>query len=75
MAESSIGRSLLQAPPQASVKPPVTFNNTEGKPCILLWAENLNVRYKDDQWVDLGPAAFSGSATLTGSSCNATVSR
>lgn len=75
MAEGSVGRSLLEATPQASVKPPVIFNNTQGQPCILLWAENLNVSFTPGQWVDLGPAAFSGSATLTGSTCNETVSR
>ncbi|XP_057175257.1 V-type proton ATPase subunit S1b [Triplophysa rosa] len=74
MAESAMGRSLLQAPPQASVKPPVTFRNTEGHPCILLWAENLNVSFKET-WVDLGPATFNGSATLNGSTCNQTLSR
>ncbi|XP_051517100.1 V-type proton ATPase subunit S1-like [Myxocyprinus asiaticus] len=75
VAGSSVGRSLLQALPQPSVKPPVTFRSTEGQPCILLWADNLNISYAQGQWVDLGPEIFNGSATLTGSTCNETISR
>nr|XP_055043695.1 V-type proton ATPase subunit S1b [Misgurnus anguillicaudatus] len=71
MAESSVGRSLLQAPPPPSVKPPVIFNNTEGKPCILLWADILKIKNTGD-WIDLGPQTFGGSVDLSGSVCNDT---
>lgn len=74
MEERSIGRSLLQAPPQPSVKPPVTFDNIAGQPCIMLWAENLIVANEKES-LDLGPGAFNGSASLNGSTCNQTVSR
>ncbi|XP_051516029.1 V-type proton ATPase subunit S1-like [Myxocyprinus asiaticus] len=74
-ARSSVGRSLLQAPLQPSVKPPVTFKNTEGQPCILLWADTLSISYAQGQWVDLGPETFNSSANLTGSTCNETLSR
>ncbi|KAA0707134.1 V-type proton ATPase subunit S1 [Triplophysa tibetana] len=74
MEKSAIGRALLQAPPQPSVKPPVTFENISGQPCIMLWAENLTVTHGQES-LDLGPGAFNGSATLNGSTCNQTLSR
>ncbi|XP_027000377.2 V-type proton ATPase subunit S1b isoform X2 [Tachysurus fulvidraco] len=74
-AWESAGRSLLQATPDPAVKPPVTFNNTEGKSCILLWADKLNVAYDKGGFFDLGSLTFNGSVSLDGSSCNETVSR
>ncbi|KAK2825062.1 hypothetical protein Q7C36_018989 [Tachysurus vachellii] len=68
------GRSLLQAT-EPAVKPPVTFNNTEGKSCILLWADKLNVAHDKGGFFDLGSLTFNGSVSLDGSSCNETVSR
>ncbi|XP_030623848.1 V-type proton ATPase subunit S1b [Chanos chanos] len=72
--ERSPGRSLLQVT-AASVKPPVTLNSTEGKPCIMLWAETLSVKYSQNDWFDLAPHTFNGTVTLDGSVCNGTVSR
>ncbi|KAK3518483.1 hypothetical protein QTP70_001528 [Hemibagrus guttatus] len=68
------GRSLLQAPPQPAVKPPLAFNNTEGNLCILLWANQLNVSYDMGQFFDLGSLTFNGSVSLNGSFCNETLS-
>ncbi|XP_069567027.1 V-type proton ATPase subunit S1b [Brachyistius frenatus] len=66
-SDRPIGRSLLQAPPP-DVKPPVTFNMS-GAPCIMLWAQRLNVSLSaTSPWVDL--AALT--PALTGSLCNAT---
>ncbi|XP_073679481.1 V-type proton ATPase subunit S1b [Garra rufa] len=74
MAGHSVGRSLLQAPPQPSVKPPLVFNGTEG-PCILLWADTLIASYADQE-ADLARDIFNGSAEVTaGSVCNETLSR
>ncbi|KAK2885550.1 hypothetical protein QQF64_021055 [Cirrhinus molitorella] len=74
MAGRSVGRSLLQAPSEPSVKPPVVFNDTSG-PCILLWADTLLASYKGEE-VDLARDIFNGSAEVTaGSVCNETVSR
>ncbi|KAM9785705.1 V-type proton ATPase subunit S1b [Neosynchiropus ocellatus] len=65
----SMGRSLLQSP-EPGVKPPIMFNVT-GAPCIMLWAQNLNVRFSAAQgWVDLA----SQTPSLTGSSCSSTSS-
>lgn len=75
MAWELAGRSLLQAPPELAVKPPLTFNSTEGKPCILLWANQLNVGYDKGQLFDLGSLTFNGSVSLDGSLCNETLSR
>ncbi|KAG7323276.1 hypothetical protein KOW79_012978 [Hemibagrus wyckioides] len=69
------GRSLLQAPPEQAVKPPLTFNDTKGKPCILLWANQLNVGYDRGQFFDLGSLTFNGSVSLNGSFCNGTLSK
>ncbi|XP_028824776.1 V-type proton ATPase subunit S1-like [Denticeps clupeoides] len=75
----SVGRTLLQAPAQdITTKAPVIFNGTQG-PCIMLWAEQLNVSFLRNQqwseWVDLGPLTFNNSVSLAGSVCNETVSR
>nr|XP_020474648.1 V-type proton ATPase subunit S1-like [Monopterus albus] len=57
ISESSVlnqpaGRSLLQAP-VPDVKPPIMFN-VSGNPCIMLWAQNLNVSISGTlPWVDL----------------------
>ncbi|KAG5281827.1 hypothetical protein AALO_G00049240 [Alosa alosa] len=71
--EPLVSRSLLQSP-EPGVKPPVVFNGTQG-PCILLWADSLNVsfsRASDSQWitVDLAPLTFTPAVSLTGSSCS-----
>ncbi|KAF5889666.1 V-type proton ATPase subunit S1-like, partial [Clarias magur] len=76
MAWDSAGRSLLQTPTGSPVKLPVTFNNSEGKPCILLWADELNISNDDGKtFFDLGPLTFSGSVSLDGSFCNETFSK
>ncbi|XP_062871246.1 V-type proton ATPase subunit S1b [Trichomycterus rosablanca] len=75
MANVFSGRSLLQAPPAPAVKPPVTFNATQDVPCILLWADLLNISYDNSQWFDLGALTFNSTANLTGSSCDETLSR
>ncbi|XP_017342172.1 V-type proton ATPase subunit S1b [Ictalurus punctatus] len=69
------GRSLLQAPSVPDVKPPVTFNSTEGKPCILFWADKLNISYNGGAFFDLGSLTFNDSVSLEGSLCNETISR
>ncbi|RXN11709.1 V-type proton ATPase subunit S1-like protein [Labeo rohita] len=75
MAGRSMGRSLLQAPPQASVKPPLVFNDAEGRPCILLWADTLLATYNKIE-VDLARDIFNSSTNVTaGSVCNETLSR
>ncbi|XP_026099617.1 V-type proton ATPase subunit S1b [Carassius auratus] len=74
MAEHSVGRSLLQAPSESPVKPPLVVNSAEGKPCILLWADTLLATYSGIQ-VDLARSIFNGSANVTGSVCNNTLSR
>ncbi|KAK7128942.1 hypothetical protein R3I94_017238 [Phoxinus phoxinus] len=77
MAGSFVGRSLLQAPPSPSVKPPVVFNNTAGQPCIMLWADTLLASFLGKE-IDLGKDIFNGSTAppdLTGSVCNDTLSR
>ncbi|KAM9445119.1 V-type proton ATPase subunit S1b [Clarias gariepinus] len=75
MAWDSAGRSLLQAPTGPIVKPPLTFNNLDGKPCILLWADELNVSSNGVSFLDLGPLTFNGSVSLNGSFCNETFSK
>uniref|UniRef100_A0A8C2HPY0 ATPase H+ transporting accessory protein 1b n=1 Tax=Cyprinus carpio TaxID=7962 RepID=A0A8C2HPY0_CYPCA len=74
MPGRSVGRSLLQAPPQSSVKPPLVVNNTAGRPCILLWADTLLASYSGKQ-DDLAIHIFNGSADTAGSVCNETLSR
>ncbi|XP_008286051.1 V-type proton ATPase subunit S1b [Stegastes partitus] len=60
-----VGRSLLQAAAPV-VNPPIMFNQSEG-PCIMLWAQNLNVSLSStSEWIDLA----SQTPSLTGSTCN-----
>ncbi|KAK0146849.1 V-type proton ATPase subunit S1 [Merluccius polli] len=65
MSEQRLGRSLLQAAPPG-VKDPLIFN-VSNTPCIMLWAQNLNVRFATD-WIDLATET----PTLDGSLCNST---
>ncbi|XP_056306037.1 V-type proton ATPase subunit S1b [Danio aesculapii] len=74
MAGVSVGRSLLQTPPQQTVKPPLVYNNTAGQPCIMLWADTLLATYAGNQ-ADLARNIFNSSVDTTGSFCNETVSR
>ncbi|KAJ0064605.1 hypothetical protein NL108_011365, partial [Boleophthalmus pectinirostris] len=65
---AQVGRSLLQAPAPAEVRPPIMFNMTGG-PCIMLWAQNLNVSFSATAaWIDLSAQTPSTS----GSICNET---
>ncbi|XP_067095942.1 V-type proton ATPase subunit S1b [Osmerus mordax] len=66
------GRSLLQAV-EDTVKAPLMFNDTEGRPCIMLWAQDLNVSFGTglDKWVNL--ANFT--PTMDGSRCNSNTSQ
>ncbi|XP_038863917.1 V-type proton ATPase subunit S1-like [Salvelinus namaycush] len=75
IGQSSMSRSLLQAVVD-EVKPPLMFNSTRG-PCIMLWAQNLNVSFSDKEWIDLGPSTFAsgGSVSTSGSFCNETNSK
>ncbi|XP_077409831.1 V-type proton ATPase subunit S1b [Vanacampus margaritifer] len=66
--EPAVGRSLLQA--QAvipDVRPPIMFN-ASGVPCIMLWAQNLNISILPNVWTDLA----NDTASVTNSACNAT---
>ncbi|KAM7411244.1 hypothetical protein PAMA_021302 [Pampus argenteus] len=65
VSEQTVGRSLLQAAVLA-VKPPIMFNSSDG-PCIMLWAQNLNISFSNT-WSDLATQTPS----LTGSVCNST---
>ncbi|XP_040050004.2 V-type proton ATPase subunit S1b [Gasterosteus aculeatus] len=59
------GRSLLQAV-VPEVKPPIMFN-VSGNPCVMLWAQNLNISLTGETaWIDLAAQVPS----LTGSTCN-----
>ncbi|XP_035512688.1 V-type proton ATPase subunit S1b [Morone saxatilis] len=70
MSNQPAGRSLLQAV-VPDVKPPIMYNGTGG-PCIMLWAQNLNVSLsRTSEWIDLAAQTPS----LSGSVCNATNSR
>ncbi|XP_034550889.1 V-type proton ATPase subunit S1b [Notolabrus celidotus] len=65
MSNQPAGRALLQAV-APEVKPPIMFNETGG-PCIMLWAQNLNISLSSTgAWIDLG----ADTPTLTGSLCN-----
>lgn len=66
MSHQHAGRTLLQAP-ENDVKPPIMFN-VSGNPCIMLWAQNLNVSLTDGRWIDLAAQTPS----LAGSMCNTT---
>uniref|UniRef100_A0A7N9AL49 ATPase H+ transporting accessory protein 1b n=1 Tax=Mastacembelus armatus TaxID=205130 RepID=A0A7N9AL49_9TELE len=62
-----VGRSLLQAV-VADVSPPIMFN-VSGSPCIMLWAQNLNISFTSTSpWLDLATQTPS----LAGSLCNQT---
>ncbi|XP_041860341.1 V-type proton ATPase subunit S1-like [Melanotaenia boesemani] len=64
-----VGRSLLQTV-ELEVKPPIMFNQS-GSPCIMLWAQNLNISLSgspSSNWIDLAAQTPS----LTGSLCNGT---
>ncbi|KAK1803578.1 hypothetical protein P4O66_020991 [Electrophorus voltai] len=75
LTQRFVGRSLLQARRDPTVKPPVAFNSTLGQPCILLWADYLNISHVKGPWFDLGPFTFINSVSLDGSFCNETFSR
>ncbi|XP_019720628.1 V-type proton ATPase subunit S1b [Hippocampus comes] len=65
--QPAIGRSLLQAV-VPDIKPPIMLN-VSGGPCIMLWAQNLNVSLSPTaEWTDLAAETPS----LEGSTCNAT---
>lgn len=67
MFNQPVGRSLLQAD-VPSVKPPIMFN-VSGSPCIMLWAQNLNVSTSSTLlWTDLA----ADTPTFAGSQCNRT---
>ncbi|XP_056896066.1 V-type proton ATPase subunit S1-like [Takifugu flavidus] len=68
MSNQHVGRSLLQT---ADIKPPIIFNSS-GAPCIMLWAEKLNVALSASQpWIDLAAETPS----FDGSTCNNTDSQ
>lgn len=68
MSNQHVGRSLLQT---ADIKPPLVFNSS-GAPCIMLWAEKLNVAPSaSQQWIDLAAETPS----FAGSMCNSTDAR
>lgn len=65
MSNQHAGRSLLQT---ADIKPPLIYNFS-GAPCIMLWAEKLNVALSaSQQWIDLAAETPS----FAGSTCNNT---
>lgn len=65
MPKEHVGRSLLQT---VDIKPPIMFN-VSGAPCIMLWAEKLNVALSESgQWIDLATET----PTMAGSMCNTT---
>ncbi|XP_077369384.1 V-type proton ATPase subunit S1b [Festucalex cinctus] len=66
LKEPAVGRSLLQAV-VPDVRPPVMFN-VSGFPCIMLWAQNLNVSISPNEWTDLA----ADTPSVTNSACNAT---
>lgn len=69
LSEAPLGRSLLQAPAVTTdVRPPIMFNDSG--PCIMLWAQNLNISFKDsgDDWRDL----ILETPDVVGSMCSAT---
>ena len=61
------GRSLLQSPAAENVPAPIMFN-VSNNPCIMLWAQNLNISISPDQWIDLAKET----PTFDGSLCNET---
>ncbi|XP_017274599.1 V-type proton ATPase subunit S1b [Kryptolebias marmoratus] len=65
-SNQQVGRSLLQTP-APGVKQPIVFLNASRNPCIMLWAQNLNVSLSGStQWIDF----FTESPDTTGSMCN-----
>ncbi|XP_040007881.1 V-type proton ATPase subunit S1b [Xiphias gladius] len=63
--DQSVGRSLLQAV-VPDVKPPIMFN-VSGNPCIMLWAQSLNISLSSTSaWINLAAETPS----LAGSMCN-----
>ncbi|XP_029910832.1 V-type proton ATPase subunit S1b [Myripristis murdjan] len=63
MSSQPVGRTLLQ---NVDVKPPIMFN-ANNTPCIMLWAQSLNVSFTGgSQWTDFALQTPS----LTGSQCN-----
>lgn len=68
VSSGHVGRSLLQT---ADVRPPIMFN-VSNAPCIMLWAEQLNVAVPASAgWIDLAAQTPS----LEGSSCNSSSSQ
>lgn len=68
MSDERVGRSLLQT---VDVRPPIMFN-VSNAPCIMLWAETLNVAVPTSAaWIDLAAQTPS----LAGSSCNSSSSQ
>ncbi|XP_022618944.1 V-type proton ATPase subunit S1-like [Seriola dumerili] len=64
VSDQSVGRSLLQA--IAPDVRPIMFN-VSGSPCIMLWAQNLNISLSSSSaWIDLAAETPS----LEGSMCN-----
>ncbi|KAA8591451.1 hypothetical protein FQN60_002394 [Etheostoma spectabile] len=62
------GRSLLQAV-VPDVKAPIMFNGTGSGPCIMLWAQNLNVSLSGtSDWTDLAAQTPSLAKSLCNSS-------
>ncbi|XP_073326853.1 V-type proton ATPase subunit S1-like [Pagrus major] len=69
MSSQPVGRSLLQAAVSNGTEP-IMFN-TSGGPCIMLWAQNLNISLSSTSgWTDLATQT----PTLAGSMCNGTSS-
>ncbi|CAL8368259.1 unnamed protein product [Lota lota] len=70
MSDQPVGRSLLQSPVVENVKAPLMFN-VSNTPCIMLWAQNLNVSFDLGlKWIDLATET----PTFDGSLCNGTSS-
>ncbi|KAG7237917.1 hypothetical protein INR49_031710 [Caranx melampygus] len=68
VSDQSVGRSLLQSA-EADVKAPLVFNGSAG-PCIMLWAQNLNISLSSSSaWIDL---AAEQTPSFAGSTCNET---
>ncbi|KAM4020850.1 V-type proton ATPase subunit S1 [Anomaloglossus baeobatrachus] len=69
----SFGRQLLAV--ERPNYPPLSFNGTQNRPCILFWASNITVLMMDRE-MDLTHNTFSGSEKITeGSFCNASEAR
>ncbi|XP_044065957.1 V-type proton ATPase subunit S1b [Siniperca chuatsi] len=67
MSKQPAGRSLLQAV-VPDVKPPIIFNVSSG-PCIMLWAQNLNISLSSTSaWIDLAAQTPSLAGSLCSSS-------